>query len=438
MEPTELKNLLDMTWVLTAAALVFLMQAGFMCLEAGLTRRKNNINVATKNLADLAIAITFFWLFGYGIMFGETSSGLFGLSDFAPDFLSASKNPESNASPLGLATFFFFQVMFCGTAVTILSGATAERMKFESYLFLSLVISGLIYPLVGHWVWNGLPLVSLPNHELTGWLGRSGFVDFAGSTVVHSVGGWAALATLLILKPRAGRFTKDGAQPLPKANLPLAMLGTILLWFGWFGFNGGSTFAAGQNTAGQNVAVIMANTTLAGAAGLLAVISIKVVFKKKYFEADYLMNGALAGLVAITASCNAVTSREAVIIGFVGGCAMLALDWLLLRLQVDDAVGAIPVHLGGGLWGTLAVAFFVDTGRDFGEQLGIQVVGIFAAFACAFGLTLIILNTIDRFSPLRVTPEEEEEGLNISEHGALPDYSEFPGLKEMLERHRES
>lgn len=433
MDVTQLSKIVDNGWIFMAAALVFLMRAGFLALEAGLTQRKNSANVATKNLVDLAIAATLFWLYGYGVMFGKaSSSGLIGTSGFSPDFSNLLSDPTKHVQALSTAAFFFYQIMFANTAVVILSGSTAERLRFETYLITSVVISGLIYPFFGHWAWNGID-----TGQLGGWLGRRGFVDFAGSTVVHSIGAWVSLATLVVIGPRVGRFNADGTvNEFPKASMPMALLGTFILWFGWFGFNGGSTLLT-KGDAG----VVLINTLLAGIAGLVAIIPAQILLNDGVVKPDYLMNGALVGLVAITASAHAVSTPSAFTIGLIAGWIMLLLDWLLIQLRIDDAIGAIPVHLGGGIWGTLAVALYgqpalLGTGLNFSAQLIIQITGIVAAGAWAFLLTVIILNTLNLILPLRVTQEEEITGFNISEQDILPDYTEFPGLKELLDSHQ--
>ncbi len=404
---------LDSLWILFSAALVFLMQAGFLCLEAGLTRTKNSINVAIKNLVDFGVTTILFWLFGFALMFGPTVGGWVGGAEFmgfAPDF-----NPTDPENVQTLV-FLIFQVMFCGTAVTIISGSIAERMNFNSYIIITALIAGWVYPIFGHWAWAGLQ-----NGELVGWLGERGFVDFAGSTVVHSVGGWAALAILLIIGPRTGRFTADGeSRKIQGSNLPLSALGVLLLWIGWFGFNGGSTLALNDQ-----VIHVIANTVIAGSAGLTATLIIGSTVRGKP-EVDLVMNGALAGLVAITANAHAVSTLDAVLIGAVGGFVMLGLDYLLERFRIDDAVGAIPVHLGAGIWGTLAVglfgqAQFLGTDLARGDQIVVQVTGIVVAGVWTFLVTYIVLSIINRIYPLRVTVEDEQIGLNVSEHGATTD-----------------
>ncbi|MEM7771697.1 MAG: ammonium transporter, partial [Cyanobacteria bacterium P01_A01_bin.37] len=394
----------DELWIILSALLVFLMQAGFLCLEAGSTRRKNNINVAFKNIADLGISIVIFWGIGYGIMFGNPFHGWIGTTQLFPELSQGEPWP---------AIFFLFQAMFCSTAVTILSGAAAERMTLKGYLIITCLISGIVYPVFGHWAWNGID-----SSKTTGWLGQSGFIDFAGSTVVHSLGGWVALATVLVIGPRMGRFSKKRAHyKSPSSDIPLALLGTLLLWFGWFGFNGGSTLAINAQVPG-----ILVNTLLAGAAGLTAPLLWGLV-RQQTISVNLVMNGALAGLVAVTANCQAVSSLSALMIGAVGGGAMILLSTALNHWHIDDAVGAIPVHLGGGIWGTLAVAIFGDLdrlGTDLTRlaQLKIQISGILACGLWSFTMSLIVLLLLNRYIPLRVNLRQEYLGLNVAEHNA--------------------
>lgn len=415
IQPQTIHNL----WVLVSAGLVFLMQAGFLCLETGLTRSKNNINVAIKNLADFGVTTMLFWLFGYALMFGPTIGGFIGGSGgvgFAPDFSTSSEDVQ-------VLVFLIFQVMFCGTAVTIVSGAVAERMTFVSYIIITALISGLVYPVFGHWAWSNLNRAY--GQGLTGFLGQLGFVDFAGSTVVHSLGGWSALAILLIIGPRTGRFADDGTpQQILGSNLPLSAFGVLLLWVGWFGFNGGSTLAINDQ-----VVHIIANTVIAGAAGLTTSLFVSW-FTINRTDVHLVINGVLAGLVAITAGCFAVTTTEAVFIGAMGAVVMLSLDRVLLRLRIDDAVGAVPVHLGAGIWGTVAVAIFGDqaflqTGLTTLEQVGVQLLGIVICAVWVFTVVYTALRVINRLLPLRVSLEDEYIGLNVSEHGAKTDLLEL-------------
>ena len=320
--------------------------------------------------------------------------------------------------------------MFCGTAVTILSGAVAERMRFWGYLITAALISGLIYPFFGHWAWNGLS-----SGSLSGWLGALGFVDFAGSTVVHSIGGWTALAAVIVIGARSGRFPKDRPpQRISGSNLPVAMLGVCLLWLGWFGFNGGSTLGVNDQLAG-----IVTNTMLAGAAGLLTALALSCYLEGRA-DVVMTMNGALAGLVAITAGCHAVSTPAAAAIGSVGSIVMVGASYLLERLRIDDAVGAVPVHLGAGIWGTLAVAFLgeperLGTNLGWMEQLGIQAGGIAVCAAWAFGLSFFVLKFWHRNGFLRISPDDEYLGLNVSEHGATTDLVD---LFQTMEEHTRS
>jgi Amt family ammonium transporter len=325
------KTSIDILWVLISASLVFLMQGGFLCLESGLTRSKNNINVALKNLVDFGISITLFWAVGFSLMFGVSEAGWISASNFFPDFAKISA---------WQSVFFLFQAMFCGTAVTILSGAVAERMRFKGYIIISILVSGLIYPVFGHWSWN-----SLNNADTAGWLESMGFLDFAGSTVVHSVGGWVSLAALLVVGPRTGRFPENGPpQNIPGSNLPMAALGVGLLWLGWIGFNGGSTLAMDDQ-----VPRIVANTMLAGGMGMIGALAMGW-YLTKIVHVDYVMNGALAGLVAITANCYAVSAIDSVVIGFIGGMVMVGASSLLVKFRIDDVIGAIWLRVPGERW----------------------------------------------------------------------------------------
>jgi Amt family ammonium transporter len=379
------------------------MQAGFTCLESGLTRSKNSINVAIKNITDFGISTILFWSFGFALMFGTSVSGWIGSTEF---LLSLDEGPWTNA-------FFLFEIMFCATAVTIVSGATAERLRFRSYIIISIILAGLIYPIFGHWVWSGIQ-----TGISSGWLGMMGFVDFAGSTVVHSVGGWVALAALLVIGPREGRFPLVGTHmKIHGSNLPLSVLGVLLLWIGWFGFNGGSTLALNDQVSG-----IITNTFLAGASGAMVTLTIGWILRKQA-DAELVIFGSIAGLVAITASAHAVSTVSSLTIGGIGGAVMLGVDYFLEYLHIDDAVGAIPVHLGAGIWGTLAVAIFgkpelLNTGLNIWKQLLIQAIGVGVCFIWTFGTSYAFFLLINRFFPLRVTPEDEYIGLNVSEHGA--------------------
>lgn len=409
--------MLDVLWVVLCAGLVFTMQLGFLCLEAGLSRSKNSINVAVKNMADLSVAILLYWMFGFGIMFGASEHGWFGSGFVMLSFLDTWQ-----------AAFFLFQAMFCTTAATIVSGAAAERMRFNGYLLVTVLAAGLIYPFFGHWAWGG----SFSDGQ--GWLAKQGFVDFAGSTVVHSVGGWIALAVVLALGPRIGRYEVDrDGRSMPGSNLPLAMLGALLLMFGWIGFNGGSTFSFDNRVPG-----IIANTVLAGVAGLLGGMTLSWL-RWRLVDPVYPLNGLIAGMVAITASAHVVDARAALLIGLTGAVVMYLADRLMYRLKIDDAVGAVPVHLASGIWGTLALALFADlallgTGLSRWQQFLVQGQGVLVAGLWAFGLTWAVLRLLNRFVPIRVSVEDEMVGLNVSEHGAKTELIELLGAMETHQR----
>lgn len=402
-------------WLLFAALLVFCMQAGFLCLETGKVRTKNSINVAAKNLSDFIFSSIIFWLFGFAIMFGKSFMGYFGSSGF---LFGANQTAWQYS-------FFLFQLMFCGTTATLVSGAVAERMSYRGYLLITVVLCTLIYPFVGHWAWS-----SLYSSQNLGWLESLGFIDFAGSTVVHSVGGWVSLAAIIVLGARKGRF--DDTHKFPSgSNLPLSVLGTLLIWLGWFGFNGGSTLALTEE-----VPVILVNTCLAASFGGLSA-SVLFVFRHRFLDVSIMLNGVIAGLVAITASANVVTPASAALIGIVGGLVMYAGEYILLRFRLDDALGVVPAHLFAGILGTLAVAVFhksiVIFSHAFWLQLGVQVLGIIAIGFYSFTLAWLGLKLINRFVPLRVSAEQEYLGMNVTEHNAtteLLDLLNSMGLQE--------
>jgi len=404
----NLSHIIDILWIIGSGVLVFIMQAGFMCLESGMTRSKNSINVAIKNLADFVFAVLFFWIIGFGIMFGESFHGFWGTTRFISSF-------ENNAF---LCAFFFFQAMFCGTATTIFSGAVAERMRFSSYLLIAIFLSTFIYPIYGHWVWNGIN-----EFKSTGWLAQMGFIDFAGSTVVHSIGGWVSLAALILIGPREGRFGNDNqAVEITAWNIPFSVLGTLLLWLGWFGFNGGSTLALNSD-----VPLIIVKTMLAGTSSAVMYLLTGWFLNGKP-SINFLINGSIGGLVAITASCHCVSCNSAVIIGMISAWVCMGSEYLLIRYKIDDAVGAVPVHLGCGIWGTFAVAFFgqneiLGNGLSLFEQLGAQFIGILTAFLVTFPISFIVLWMVNKKYPLRVSQKDELIGLNVSEHGARTETS---------------
>ena len=407
----EIVRGIDTFWVLIAAFLVFFMQAGFGMVEAGFIRAKNTTNILTKNFLDFCMASLGYFLFGYALMFG-TGNGFMGLSGW---FLVGA---ESGAD-VPLFAFWLFQAAFTGAAATIVAGGMAERMKFKAYLIYSFLISAFIYPIVGHWVWGG------------GWLAGMGFNDFAGSGVVHTTGGIAALIGTMMLKPRTGKYRADGTSNMIAGhNIPLASLGVFILWFGWFGFNPGSTLSVGN---GDLIARVAINTNLAAAAGgILAMITIWIQSGKP--DLSMALNGALAGLVAVTAPCAFIDPWAAIAIGSVGGVLVVLAAIGLDKLHIDDPVGAFPVHGVNGIWGTLSIGIFGKAalglphdGLLYGggfSQFGIQLLGI-AAIIAFVALTMgTIFKVIDLTIGLRVTKEEENLGLDIGEHG-LESYTGF-------------
>ena len=412
----SVKSFVDTLWVIDCAILVFIMQAGFMCMETGLSRNKNSINVALKNAADFGVAVVVFWIFGFGLMFGKSFNGIVGTDLF---FFKTEKAEYM--------TYFVFQAMFVATAATIVSGAVAERMKFNGYLIITIIATGLIYPLVGHWAWSSSYLnnIDATRHLLAitgqvktiGWLTEIGFIDFAGSTIVHSVGGWIALSAVLILGPRIGKYSDANKGKFTGSSFPLAVLGTLILWFGWFGFNGGSNGAMDES-----VPLILINTFLAAAFGLLTGLGMSFTLFKKP-DPFYIILGPLAGLVAITAGCNSMTSVTSIFVGIIGALIAIYVSRVLDKFEIDDVVGAVPVHLAAGVWGTLAVGFFGDleilgTGLNRFEQIKVQSIGVIAVGAFSFFGSYVLLKLLNYFYPLRVSPLHEELGLNIAEHNA--------------------
>ncbi|HDP88749.1 MAG TPA: ammonium transporter [Thioalkalivibrio sp.] len=402
-DTTDIQAAVDTLWVVVAAALVFFMQAGFALLESGMSRAKNAVNVVMKNFMDVCLGSLAFWLVGYGLMFGDNPTGLFGQSHFL----------LGNAEHLDYS-LLFFQTMFAATAVTIASGAMAERTRYQAYLAGAVVICALIYPVFGSWVWGSL-------YGGEGWLAQLGFIDFAGSTVVHSVGAWVALAGIIVLGPRLGRFGEQGeTRPLPGHNLTQVALGGFILWLGWFGFNAGSTTAA-ETTIG----LIALNTHLAAAAGALGVLLTLFILRRPILLTQN-VNGAIGGLVAITAGCATMEPLFAVVTGLVAGLTVVFGTDLLEGLGLDDVVGAVPVHGFAGVWGTLAAGLFV-TGDLFNPvQVAIQALGVVAGFLWAFPLALLMYLVIHRLIGLRASTVDEQRGLDFSEHSEVG-YPEFQG-----------
>jgi Amt family ammonium transporter len=399
----EVGAAVDTVWVVVAAVLVMFMQAGFALVEAGFTRAKNAANIVMKNVMDFSVGGLIYWALGFGLAYGgSTVGGFIGYGEFF--FSNTDRSVE-----------WFFQVVFAATAATIVSGAMAERTKFSAYLLYTPFITGLIYPVVTHWVWSG-----------QGWLGDLGFIDFAGSGVVHLTGGVAALAGVLVLGPRIGKYDENGKpKPIPGHSLTLGALGVFILWFGWYGFNAGSTLAA----VGQDFASVAVTTTLAACAGGLAAMITAWTYPL-YGKPDVglTLNGVLAGLVGITAGTANVSNLSAVIIGLVAGVLVVLAIVGIERIGIDDPVGAIAVHGIAGIWGVLAVGLFefeagLFTGGGAG-QLGVQAVGVLAIAAWVFVMSSIVFRVINAIWGLRVSEEEELAGLDTLEHGALA-YPEF-------------
>lgn len=395
---TDVKYILDGFLFVFSGVLVMWMAAGFAMLEAGLTRTKNNATVLTKNIALFAISCIMYYFIGYNLMYGDGSS-------FMGSFTAAGM---SGGDAYPAAADFFFQVMFVATAASVISGTVAERIKLWPFLLFVVVLSGLIYPIQGHWTWGGT--------ELGGII--AGFSDFAGSTIVHSVGGWAALAGVLILGARKGKYGKNGAvRPIPGSNLPLATLGTFILWMGWFGFNGGSQLALGSKADIEGIALVVADTNMAACAGAIAAALLTQLIYKKV-DLTMVLNGALAGLVSVTAGPD-LGMMVSFIEGIVGGAIVVFAVPMFDKLRIDDPVGALSVHLVAGIWGTIAVGIFNPDVTIMAQLKGIVVIGAFV-----FVASFIVWKILDVIMGLRVDEETEVNGLDIHETG-LEAYPEF-------------
>ena len=405
---------LNIVWTLIAGILVCTMQAGFALVETGFTRAKNAANIMMKNIMDFAVGSLGFYILGAALMFGASkAAGWLGWGGLGMPSLSGGEGFWD-------WTFFFFQTMFAATAATIVSGAVAERIEFKSYLIYSILVSAIVYPISGHWMWG-----SLAGEGSQGWIEALGFHDFAGSTVVHSVGGWIALAGAIALGPRIGKYRHDGkANPIPGHSLVLGTLGVLLLWIGWFGFNPGS-YTAGIGSIGR----VAMTTNLAACAGTIAaLVTAWVVMGKP--DLTMALNGSLAGLVAITASCDQVTCNAAVVIGLVAGVLVVLSVFFFDKIHIDDPVGAVSVHCVNGVWGTLAVGLFaapasLGYGNDlvglfYGggfKYLGVQLVGVGMTAVWAFGMGFAIFMTLKKAGILRVSAKTELKGLDVTEHG---------------------
>jgi Amt family ammonium transporter len=401
-----IKDDMGMLWMLLSGILVFFMQAGFTLVESGMTRSKNAVNIAMKNLLDIAVGSLTYWFVGYSLMYGDTSNGWFFWSGIMQ----------------GEGADLFFQTMFAATAATIVSGAIAGRTKYSTYVIFSIVMTAIIYPIAGGWQWQG-----------SGWLTELGFIDFAGSSIVHAVGGFAALVAAYLVGPRIGKFVDGKVMPIPGHNQILATLGVFILWLGWFGFNGGSQLAWGGDDAVAASTVVLI-TNLAAAAGALgALITTWIWYGKPHLAQS--LNGALAGLVSITAGCGNMTAGGAVLAGLIGGVIVVfSIEFIEKKLKIDDAIGAASVHGIVGFWGTIVIGLWgVDGDTKIGlfnggvtDQLIAQLTGGLAYAVLAVVLSFIVFGILKKTLGLRVTEEEEVAGLDISEHGSIA----YPGKRE--------
>ncbi len=400
-------------WLSFSSCLVFIMQGGFLALESGLTRSKNNINVALKNVMDLSLSLCCFWIFGYALAF-KTPLFDFNFSSFKEAlFFSDLSSFQSS--------FFVFQALFCSTCSTIVSGAVAERLKFRAYPIIVIFTSILVYPVIANSIWSGVII-----DGNIGWLYEKGFYDHAGSTVIHSVGGWMALGIIIVLGPRLGKFSKDGKERIiPGNNLPISALGCIALWFGWLGFNSGGLF----NTP-EAISHVILNTLLSGSFAIVTAYFIIFFRRKEKPQFEFLIFSSLSGLVGITASCTIVTPSSAVAIGIISAIICNLAQRLIIKFEIDDVTGAVTVHLAAGIWGTLAVGIFgdlnlIDNGLSRFEQILVQLQGIAFTALWVLPISLLLAVALRKFNLLRVNKEDEIRGLNISEHNELSEFNEL-------------
>lgn len=417
MDLTQVSQGLDTIWVVLTAAMILLMEGGFALLEAGFVRQKNAVSIIMKVFVDIAFGALVFYFFGFALMYGLDASGLIGTTGFM-----LSGDLSHIQYTISHDTYWFFQCAFVIAVISIVSGAVAERINFRAYILYTVAMTGIIYPIAGHWVWS-----------VGGWLGKLGMIDFAGSAVIHGVGGFSALAAAMFIGPRIGKFNENGTSNIvPPSNLPLASVGAFILWFGWFGFNSGSTLSATNGSIGH----IAVTTMLAAAAGGAACILFTMF---RYHKADppMVINGSLAGLVGITAGCAFVTNEAAIIIGAICGVAMVFATEILEKRRIDDPVGAFAVHGVSGSLGTLAVGLFATeelaskTGKGyFGlfygggwDLLGVQALGLVSVIIWGFALTWLFLKLINYFVNVRVSRDEELIGLDVGIHG-VPAYSQ--------------
>jgi Amt family ammonium transporter len=407
---------MGMLWMLLSGILVFFMQAGFTLVESGMTRSKNAVNIAMKNLLDICVGSLTYWLVGYSLMYGDTSNGWFFWSGLFQ----------------GEGADLFFQTMFAATAATIVSGAIAGRTKYSTYVIFSIVMTAIIYPISGGWQWVGaseFQTLADGTQQLVkqgGWLADLGFIDFAGSSIVHSVGGWAALVAAVLVGPRIGKFVDGKVLPIPGHNQIFATLGVFILWLGWFGFNGGSQLAwGGADAVGASNVVLITNLA-AAAGGLGALITTWIWYGKPHLAQT--LNGALAGLVSITAGCGNMSSQGAVLAGLLGGILVVfSIEFIEKKLKIDDAIGAVSVHGVIGVWGTIVIGLWgIDGDKGIGlfngggaDQLGVQALGALSYAVWAIALSWIVLFTLKKTIGLRVSKEVEEKGLDLAEHGTI-------------------
>lgn len=392
---------IDTIWVLMCCILVFMMQAGFALLESGMVRSKNAINVMMKNYVDLCVVIIAYWLLGYGLMFGNKFQNIIGIDHF---LFQPTAGTETN--------FLVFQMMFAATAATIVSGALAERIRFTGYIVSSLFICVLIYPVYGSWAWSGI-------HANSGWLYNMGYIDFAGASVVHATGGWVALAGILVIGPRLGRFGADGTvRPILGHNLSFVALSGFLLWFGWFGFNAGSGLGVDSGTA-----TIILNTLIGGASGLIGGILTMILTRSPVLLTASVMS-SIGGLVSITAGCNTMEPIWACVVGAISGPITIFGNQLLERLELDDAVGAVPVHAFCGFWGVLAAGIFYDGNMFSFSLITVQLIGATTNMIWCLATGLIVFSTLKKILSIRVSSRDERRGLDYAEHYELG-YPEF-------------
>jgi len=428
------KIIFDTIWVLVTAMLVFFMNLGFAMVESGFARSKNAVNILSKNFIVFAVSSLAFWAIGWGLMFGDGNdflglSGIFGLNgaDNSPASGDAYQGVYSAMSwaTVPLLAKFFFQLVFAGTAATIVSGAVAERIKYIAFIIFSFILVAFLYPTTGHWIWGG------------GWLAKLGFWDFAGSTVVHSVGGWAALAGVIVLGPRLGKFKDGKINPIPGHNMTSATIGVMVLWLGWFGFNPGSTMAADPDAISR----IVITTNSAAIAGILVSTAVAWIILGKP-DLSMTINGCLAGLVAVTAPCAFISVESSLIIGAAAGAIVVFAVIFFDKIKIDDPVGALAVHLANGVFGTLALGLFAEdrfipnttgNGLFFGGGFTLfshQIVGVLAVGAFTFIISYIAWNILKAIMGIRVSEKEEHEGLDVGEHGmeAYPDFEKATGF----------